>query len=166
MQNCLFADNSASKAGGALIAADGVDYMEVSGTYFCGNSPEPIDGGWTDQGGNTFYGVWCDHDGDDVPDYDDNCALNNPDQADCNGDGIGDICNISDGTSEDINSNDIPGECECLIDVVVDGEININDLLVVIATWGTTGPMGDVNYDGIVDTNDILLVLSAWGPCP
>lgn len=25
---------------------------------------------------------------------------------------------------------------------------------------------GDANGDGEVDTNDILLMISAWGPCP
>jgi predicted outer membrane repeat protein len=166
--DCVFASNVATGDGGAIYCLNTWTELDIGGTYFCDNTPQHIVagyGGWTDVGGNEFH-QWCDDDADGVFDYEDNCALYNPEQADCNSDGIGDICNISDGTSEDINSNDIPDECECLIDVVVDGEININDLLVVIGTWGTTGPMGDVNYDGIVDTNDILLVISAWGPCP
>jgi hypothetical protein len=38
--------------------------------------------------------------------------LPNPDQADCNGNGIGDVCDLADGVSFDCNANDIPDECE------------------------------------------------------
>ena len=36
-------------------------------------------------------------DGDEVPNDMDNCYLFNPDQADCNGNGVGDVCDIEDG---------------------------------------------------------------------
>ena len=45
-------------------------------------------------------------------------------------------------------------------------EVNINDVLVTISSWGTNGPLGDVNYDGIVDVEDLLTVIDSWGPCP
>ena len=35
--------------------------------------------------------------GDGVPNDMDNCYLFNPDQADCNGNGVGDVCDIEDG---------------------------------------------------------------------
>jgi hypothetical protein len=46
----------------------------------------------------------------------DNCPIHpNPDQADCDGDGMGDVCAIADGLSEDDNGNGIPDECELLV---------------------------------------------------
>jgi len=53
-----------------------------------------------------------DTDGDGVPDSQDNCYLPNPDQLDCNGNGVGDVCDLADGVSFDCNLNDIPDECE------------------------------------------------------
>ena len=122
----------------------------------------------TDSGSAYIFdaGVESDADGDGVPDDEDNCNLYNPDQADCNENAIGDVCDIADETSLDVDGSGVPDECECLADQSLDGEVNVNDILIVIATWGTNGSLGDVNYDGIVDTNDILAVISAWGPCP
>ncbi len=53
-----------------------------------------------------------DGDGDGVPDAVDNCDLYNPDQADCNDNGIGDVCDVADQTSYDCNGNGIPDECD------------------------------------------------------
>jgi hypothetical protein len=53
-----------------------------------------------------------DTDGDGVPDSQDNCYLPNPDQLDCNGNFVGDVCDLADGVSFDCNANDIPDECE------------------------------------------------------
>ena len=53
-----------------------------------------------------------DTDGDGIPDTQDNCDLPNPDQIDCNGNGIGDVCDLADGVSFDCNANNIPDECE------------------------------------------------------
>jgi hypothetical protein len=107
-----------------------------------------------------------DSDGDGVPNNIDNCSLYNPDQEDCNGNGIGDICDIDSGLSEDLNQNGIADECECICDFVEDGVVNVNDMLAVIAAWGSSGPLGDGNGDGNVDIEDLLIVLGAWGPCP
>jgi len=63
-------------------------------------------------GGDCGGGSLPDTDGDGVPDDYDNCDLPNPDQADCNDNGIGDVCDIADGTSLDDNGNGIPDECE------------------------------------------------------
>ncbi|MDP7520167.1 MAG: lamin tail domain-containing protein [Phycisphaerales bacterium] len=62
--------------------------------------------------GGDCGGELPDSDGDGIPDKYDNCDLPNPDQADCNENGIGDVCDIADGTSEDTNGNGIPDECE------------------------------------------------------
>jgi len=43
-----------------------------------------------------------------------------------------------------------------------DGIVNVEDLLIVLARWGTSGPEGDVNHDGIVNVEDLLMVLANW----
>ena len=54
-----------------------------------------------------------DTDGDGVADCKDNCDdLANPNQADCNGNSIGDVCDIASGQSLDCNSNGIPDSCD------------------------------------------------------
>ncbi|MBT6283520.1 MAG: hypothetical protein HOJ00_09105 [Phycisphaerae bacterium] len=53
-----------------------------------------------------------DLDGDGIFDIVDNCYLANPEQNDCNGNGIGDVCDIAELTSQDCNGNGIPDECE------------------------------------------------------
>ncbi len=52
-----------------------------------------------------------DDDGDGVTDDCDNCNLFNPDQTDCQPNGIGDVCELADGTSEDCDDDGIPDEC-------------------------------------------------------
>ncbi len=59
----------------------------------------------------------------------------------------------------------------CHADIFEDGLVDVIDLTVVLARWGTTGPDGDIAGqdgvpDGIVDVHDLLAVLAAWGPCP
>ncbi|MCK4658874.1 MAG: thrombospondin type 3 repeat-containing protein [Phycisphaerae bacterium] len=52
-------------------------------------------------------------DGDGVGDACDNCLNHaNPDQADCDGDGTGDVCAIAEGLSQDCQPNGIPDECD------------------------------------------------------
>ncbi|MCP4712507.1 MAG: CSLREA domain-containing protein, partial [Planctomycetes bacterium] len=60
------------------------------------------------------YGGGNDADGDDVNDDCDNClAFANPNQEDCNSNGVGDVCDIDAGTSMDCNPIDgIPDECD------------------------------------------------------
>jgi hypothetical protein len=54
-----------------------------------------------------------DADGDGVPDDFDNCPdLANPDQADCNTNGIGDACEVLKDPQLDCNGNGIPDSCE------------------------------------------------------
>jgi hypothetical protein len=53
-----------------------------------------------------------DTDADGVPDSQDNCYLPNPGQEDCNGNNVGDVCDLAEGASFDCNMNDIPDECE------------------------------------------------------
>ena len=48
-------------------------------------------------------------------------------------------------------------------DVTGDGVIDTNDILGVLADWGTCpGCPSDTNDDDIVDVNDVLNVLGCW----
>ena len=54
----------------------------------------------------------------------------------------------------------------CPADVDDDGEVGINDFLLVLANWGLCpGCPQDIDMDGTVGINDFLLVLANWGPC-
>ena len=59
-------------------------------------------------------------------------------------------------------------ECEdtpCPGDIDGSGEVDVDDILLVLGAYGTDDPAGDINGDGIVDVNDILAVVAAFGPC-
>jgi len=61
--------------------------------------------------------------------------------SDCQPNGVLDICDIADGTSQDENGNGIPDECEAI--------------------------PGDINGDGCVDQSDLGILLAHWGEgCP
>jgi uncharacterized protein (TIGR03437 family) len=54
-----------------------------------------------------------DADDDGVPNDVDNCPSHpNPDQADCDGDGVGNVCAIATGLSADCDGNGVPDECQ------------------------------------------------------
>jgi hypothetical protein len=44
-----------------------------------------------------------------------------------------------------------------------DGDVDISDLLTLLAGWGQMEHPGDVNFDGIVNISDLLLLLANWG---
>lgn len=60
---------------------------------------------------------------------------------DCNANGVCDDLDIADGTSDDVNTNNVPDECEDLC-------------------------RSDLDDNGVVDFGDVLVILSDWGPCP
>jgi hypothetical protein len=141
ISGCTITNNSASSAGAMLSFSNNPSLID---TVVCGNGSNQIQGGWTDEGGNSLA----------------------QDCLDCNDNGIPDEIDISVGASEDIDNSGTPDECDCLVDVSGDGQVDINDVLSVVATFGSTGPLGDVNFDGVVDINDLLLVMGSWGVCP
>jgi len=164
LTDCQLLNNSTNGVGGAIFNIQCNSL--ISGSVICGSGQQPIEGEWTDDGGNTLLDLCLigDEDKDGIDDSVDNCYLYNPDQTDCNGNEVGDVCDVADGTSTDWNDNDIPDDCECLADINADGIVNVNDLLIVIGNWDSSG-IGDINADGIVDVSDLLIVVGNWGPC-
>jgi len=55
----------------------------------------------------------------------------------------------------------------CAADIVGDdGEVTTQDLLELLANWGTDGPGAGIAMPAdVVDTSDLLGLLAAWGPC-
>ncbi len=116
----------------------------------------------------TGFSIPPDNDHDLVPDDRDNCAiLPNPDQSDCDEDGLGDVCELSAGTAVDLDANSIPDDCECVADLFVDGVVNGADLGIALSQWGQgKGAVADINRDGLVNGADLSILLSSWGACP
>ena len=56
----------------------------------------------------------------------------------------------------------------CPADVNGDTQVNVADLLAVIAAWGACPApcAADTNGDGQVNVTDLLAVINGWGPCP
>jgi hypothetical protein len=63
------------------------------------------------------------------------------------------------------NAEGIFVDQECIGDINGDGYVNINDLLILIGSWGSANPAADFNFDGIVDIEDLLIFIAAFGPC-
>jgi len=87
--------------------------------------------------------------------------------SDCNANGTPDADDIAAGTSHDINGNGVPDECECFGDIDIDGDVDLDDLAVLLTNYGTpsgaTFEDGDLDGDGDVDLADLAALLSAYG---
>ena len=117
-----------------------------------------------------------DADADGVCDDIDNCELFNPDQTDCQPNGVGDVCDIANEKSSDDNDNGIPDECEgpmcgdCPTDVDGSGSTDAFDLANFLGAWGPCDPGEtceclDAGGNGIIDAFDLATLLGSWGPC-
>ena len=84
---------------------------------------------------------------------------------DCNGNLVADACDIANGTSDDANGNGIPDECDvsCPGDADGNGVINVDDILLILSSYGTSDSQADVDGNGIVNVDDVLLVLGSFG---
>ena len=70
--------------------------------------------------------------------------------SDCNGNGVDDNTDLSNGTSQDCNGNGIPDECDIAAGLLADNDHNgVPDICSCLA---------DTNHDGIVSPADF----SAW----
>ena len=72
----------------------------------------------------------------------------------------------------DLGGNDFSDTCGedgdsgfCRADTNEDYNVDVLDLLYVIAVWGTDNRAGDINGDGWVDVMDLLDVIGGWGGC-
>lgn len=71
----------------------------------------------------------------------------------------------------DTNPDSEPTEDQPKIatDLTGDGVVDLDDVLLVLQSWGSCHPFsltpcfGDVNSDGYVDQHDLLLLLADWG---
>ena len=54
----------------------------------------------------------------------------------------------------------------CPSDLDGNGDVGVDDLLILIGAWGDTSGPADINNDRIVDVNDMLELIGAWGSCP
>jgi hypothetical protein len=87
--------------------------------------------------------------------------------SDCQPNGVIDICDINNGTSDDLNGNGVPDECECWGDLDGDWDIDLSDLAILLSKYGMTeGAVyadGDLDADGNVDLTDLAALLAVYG---
>jgi hypothetical protein len=112
----------------------------------------------TQVNGESFPGCSdaVDTDLDGIPDENDNCpSLPNPLQEDCDGDGIGDVCEIADGTQADCNFNNVPDDCEIedRIGIDCDGNGQLDDCQIA------ANPKLDANNNGVIDSCEVVAPL-------
>ncbi len=62
--------------------------------------------------------------------------------------------------------NELDVKSICLGDIDEDGEVRVDNLLILIGDWDTTASRSDLNGDGIVAIQDLLILIGAWGMCP
>ena len=105
-------------------------------------------------------GTSFDDDGNGIPDE---CFC--PVVMDCNTNCIEDAIDIQNGNSYDLDENGIPDECECAADFNNSGDVDIEDLLILLEHWEETGSIADLTGDNFVDIEDLLVYIASFGPC-
>jgi hypothetical protein len=97
----------------------------LTDTTVCGNTPDQIYGNWIDNGGNTIaevcplnQGACCTND---------NCLVS--EQENC-------LAFFGEWQGEGTTCVNNPCPTSCLGDISGDGQVNVNDLLILIAAWG------------------------------
>lgn len=81
---------------------------------------------------------------------------------DCNGNGIGDSCDLLKGFADD-DRNGVLDLCQFATgDLDLDGMVDASDLSLVLAGWGAAGVSGDCNDDGFTNSEDLSIILANW----
>ena len=80
---------------------------------------------------------------------------------------IGDSAALRSGGTEPLMSvREAESNCNCDGDANCDLNVNIDDLLGILAEYGCVSRCSyDINQDGVTDVDDILIVIGNWGPC-
>ena len=122
-----------------------------------------------------------DVDGDGVINTIDNCPfVSNAQQADCDNDGVGDVCEA--GKIVDCNNDGIDDNCQLNLvtdtnqdarldacqyafgDLDLSGMVDGSDLAVLLVKWGMENPgIPDCDGDGIFSGSDLGILLDHWG---
>ncbi|MCH2135450.1 MAG: hypothetical protein MK101_02585 [Phycisphaerales bacterium] len=68
------------------------------------------------------------------------------------------------GAGTSCDDPDACGQTDCPGDVDGNGQVDVDDILVIISNWDSSGE-GDANGDGTVDVNDLLMVIGNYGDC-
>ncbi len=98
-----------------------------------------------------------DSDGDGLPDGVDNCPqYHNADQADCDGDGVGDLCEQLDGSATDCNGNGVIDACDM---ETIDITLFVSQLLADVRD-PVLECMFDSNHDGLLNGLDVQFFVS------
>lgn len=105
-------------------------------------------------------GTSLDLDGNGVPDE---CPC--PVVYDCNANCIEDAIDILNGDSYDSDENGVPDECECMADFNNNNEVDIDDMLILFSEWEATDSAYDLTGDGVVSIDDLLVIIDSFGPC-
>jgi hypothetical protein len=103
--------------------------------------------------------------------------------ADCNLNGIGDLCDVQSGFDSDCDGDGLPDSCEMISDpeadknlnfvldrceiargdLDLDGEVGPSDLAVLLSLWGLSGDfVPDLDGDGLVGPGDLAILLANW----
>ena len=113
----------------------------------------------------TWTAIFTDHSFIDAGTISQLCLVVESD-SDCDDNGLPDAVDIADGISEDTDGDGIPDECQCSADIDGNGQVDVSDLLTVIANWNcSTGCDGDIDGSGMIDVTDLLAIISSWGDC-
>ena len=93
-------------------------------------------------------------------------------KGDLDGDAHDDLVSITQATSfrggevNQVRLRNSGTQVICEADFDGSGEVNVLDLLEIIAAWEATGAIPqDLNDDGIVNVSDLLILIAAWGAC-
>jgi hypothetical protein len=84
--------------------------------------------------------------------------------ADCDGNGVDDLCDIAAG-APDLDGNSVPDACDPPAgpDLDGDGSVSGADLAILLGAWGDCGGCpADLDGDGLVGAADLAMLLAAW----